>query len=58
MFMFMGLRMVTYDKYILVHKFRMRGYSRTKTKNKSHSLNTRGNKRMNKKYPTSTGAGE
>jgi hypothetical protein len=26
--------------------------------NKSHSLNTRGNKRINKKYPTSTGAGE
>jgi hypothetical protein len=26
--------------------------------NKSHSLNTRGNKRVNKKYPTSTGSGE
>ena len=34
MFMFMGLRMVTYDKYIIVHKFRMRGYSRKKSKSK------------------------
>jgi len=36
--MFMGLRMVTYDKYIIVHKFRMRGYSRTKSKAKQQSF--------------------
>jgi len=30
--------MVTYDKYIIVHKFRMRGYSRTKSKSKQQSF--------------------